>query len=61
MLAVDDAVESEAERIELPLQRTEGILATIKIVWREGDKTLFREALSEGVFRPPCSGRWSSG
>ncbi|OYX10667.1 MAG: hypothetical protein B7Z16_18245 [Algoriphagus sp. 32-45-6] len=40
VLAVDDAVEREAQRIELPLQRAERILATIRIVWGKGDEAL---------------------
>jgi hypothetical protein len=42
VLAVDDAVEREAERIELPLKRAEGVHAAIRIVRREGDESLLR-------------------
>ena len=49
MLAVDDAVEREAERIELPLKRAERMHAAIRIVRRERDESLLRESKGEGL------------
>ncbi len=57
MLAVDDAVQGEAERIELPLQRAEGVPAAVGVVRGKRDEALLGEAEGEGLVRAPCGTR----
>ncbi|MCU0981613.1 MAG: hypothetical protein MUF25_20880, partial [Pirellulaceae bacterium] len=57
MLAVDDAVQGEAERVELPLERAEGVLAAVGVVRGKRDEALHGEAEGEGLVIALCGTR----